>query len=91
MGDPTKRNADHEVLFPPGAIAWIVEPPVITWVVEPGVIAPAGSAAKPYLTLKAHVAERRYKSGDHVTPYISKVVAGGCGPLHDAVNDEEDL
>ena len=45
-------------LYPPGTIAWIVEP--------------KDGKTGPYLTLKEHVAVRRHQSGDFVTPYISQ-------------------
>jgi hypothetical protein len=66
MSTTDKPNADNEVLFPPDHLG---NPP-IAWIVEPAL--PPGTTVKPsapYLTLKADVAIKRCKAGDHVTPY----------------------
>lgn len=55
-----KPNGDNDVLFPKDHLG---NPP-IAWIIEP-----KGKGTKPYLTLKSDVAVKRYKAGDHVTPY----------------------
>lgn len=56
-----KRNADEDVVMPKDHLG---NPPT-AWIVE----TPVGSNLPPYMTLKPEVAMKRYKAGDHVTPY----------------------
>lgn len=60
-----KRNADPDILFPHDQHG---RPP-IAWVIE----SPTGVNHSVYMTLKRDVAEKRYRVGDHVTPYYSKL------------------
>lgn len=56
-----KRNADPDILFPHDRHG---RPPV-AWIIE----VPGPTVHKPWMTVKREVAEKRYKAGDHVTPY----------------------
>lgn len=57
-----KRNADPDILFPHDRHG---RPPV-AWVIE------NTNGSDPWMTTKREVAEKRYKAGNHVSPYHSK-------------------